>query len=87
MRTSRDQTPRLGAPAPTMLRVVLTSFAVVFACEWGDITQITTANFVARYHDPLIIGAAALLALWAASALPRPARRHRPPGGRGDPAG
>lgn len=60
---------RLGAPAPSMLRVVLTSFAVVFAGEWGDITQITTANFVARYDDPLIIGAAALLALWAASAL------------------
>jgi Ca2+/H+ antiporter, TMEM165/GDT1 family len=60
---------RIGAPAPSMLRVVLTSFAVVFAGEWGDITQIMTANFVARYDDPLIIGAAALLALWAASAL------------------
>jgi putative Ca2+/H+ antiporter (TMEM165/GDT1 family) len=26
----------------------------------GDITQITTANFAARYHDPLIVGLAAV---------------------------
>jgi Ca2+/H+ antiporter, TMEM165/GDT1 family len=60
---------RLGAPAPTLRRVFLTSFAVVFVGEWGDVTQITTATFVAHYHQPLIIGAAALAALWAVSAL------------------
>jgi putative Ca2+/H+ antiporter (TMEM165/GDT1 family) len=60
---------RFGAPAPGFLRVFATSFAVVFIGEWGDVTQITTANFVARYHDPLIIGLAALLALWTVSAL------------------
>lgn len=60
---------RLGAPVPSFLRVVATSFAVVFIGEWGDVTQITTANFVARYNDALIIGAAALAALWSVSAL------------------
>jgi putative Ca2+/H+ antiporter (TMEM165/GDT1 family) len=60
---------RLGAPAPSFLRVFATSFTVVFIGEWGDVTQITTANFVARYNDPLIIGVAALAALWAVSAL------------------
>ena len=60
---------RLGAPPPTLRRVFLTSFAVVFVGEWGDVTQITTATFVAHYHRPLIIGAAALLALWAVSGL------------------
>jgi putative Ca2+/H+ antiporter (TMEM165/GDT1 family) len=60
---------RLGAPAPTLRRVFLTSFAVVFVGEWGDVTQITTANFVAHYHRPLIVGVAALLALWAVSGL------------------
>jgi Ca2+/H+ antiporter, TMEM165/GDT1 family len=60
---------RLGAPAPSFLRVFATSFMVVFIGEWGDVTQITTANFVARYNDPLIIGVAALAALWAVSAL------------------
>ena len=41
----------------------------MFVGEWGDVTQITTANFVARYDDPLIIGAAALASLWTVSAL------------------
>ena len=54
---------RLGAPAPSFLRVFATSFTVVFIGEWGDVTQITTANFVARYNDPLIVGVAALAAL------------------------
>jgi putative Ca2+/H+ antiporter (TMEM165/GDT1 family) len=60
---------RMGAPVPTFARVFATSFTVVFIGEWGDVTQITTANFVARYHDPLIIGVAALTALWTVSAL------------------
>jgi putative Ca2+/H+ antiporter (TMEM165/GDT1 family) len=60
---------RLGAPPPSFVRVFGTSFAVVFIGEWGDVTQITTANFVARYGDPLVIGVAALAALWAVSAL------------------
>jgi len=60
---------RMGAPPPSFLRVFATSFTVVFIGEWGDVTQITTANFVARYNDPLIIGIAALTALWTVSAL------------------
>jgi Ca2+/H+ antiporter, TMEM165/GDT1 family len=60
---------RMGAPSPAFLRVFATSFTVVFIGEWGDVTQITTANFVARYHDPLVIGAGALAALWSVSAL------------------
>jgi putative Ca2+/H+ antiporter (TMEM165/GDT1 family) len=60
---------RMGAPPPSSRRVFATSFTVVFIGEWGDVTQITTANFVARYNDPLIIGVAALAALWTVSAL------------------
>jgi len=60
---------RMGAPPPGLLQVFTTSFTVVFIGEWGDITQITTANFVARYNDPLIIGVAALAALSTVSAL------------------
>jgi Ca2+/H+ antiporter, TMEM165/GDT1 family len=60
---------RMGAPHPGFLRVFATGFTVVFIGEWGDVTQITTANFVARYHDPLIIGVAALAAPWTVSAL------------------
>jgi Ca2+/H+ antiporter, TMEM165/GDT1 family len=60
---------RMGAPPPGFLRVFATSFTVVFIGEWGDVTQITTANFVARYNDPAVIGVAALAALWSVSAL------------------
>jgi Ca2+/H+ antiporter, TMEM165/GDT1 family len=60
---------RLGAVSPSMLRVIATSFAVVFIGEWGDITQITTANFAARYQDPLIVAVAAVAALWTVSGL------------------
>jgi putative Ca2+/H+ antiporter (TMEM165/GDT1 family) len=60
---------RMGAPPPSFGRVFATSFTVVFIGEWGDVTQITTANFMARYNDPLIIGVAALGALWSVSAL------------------
>jgi Ca2+/H+ antiporter, TMEM165/GDT1 family len=51
------------------VRVALASFGVVFLGEWGDITQITTANLAARYRDPLSVGVGALLALWSVTAL------------------
>lgn len=60
---------RFGVAPRRAIRVFATSFAVVFIGEWGDVTQITTANFAARYHDPLIVGAAALAALWTVSGL------------------
>ena len=51
------------------LHVALASFGVVFLGEWGDITQIMTANLTARYHDPLSVGIGAVLALWSVAAL------------------
>jgi putative Ca2+/H+ antiporter (TMEM165/GDT1 family) len=54
---------------PTFRRVALTSFGVVFVGEWGDITQIATANYAARYHDPVSVGIGAVLGLWAVAAL------------------
>ena len=59
-RTVADQRP---------VRVALASFGVVFVGEWGDITQITTANLAARYGDPVSVGLGALLALWSVAAL------------------
>jgi Ca2+/H+ antiporter, TMEM165/GDT1 family len=51
------------------VRVAMASFGVVFLGEWGDITQITTANLAARYRDPVSVGIGAVLALWSVSAL------------------
>jgi Ca2+/H+ antiporter, TMEM165/GDT1 family len=50
-------------------RTLVTSFVVIFVAEWGDLTQILTANLAARYHSALSVGAGALLALWTVSAL------------------
>ena len=44
------------------------SFAVVVVAEFGDLTQVLIANLVARYHDPIAVGVAALVAMWAVSA-------------------
>lgn len=45
-----------------------TAFMAVFIGEWGDLTQITTANLAARY-DPVSTAVGALLALSSVSAL------------------
>jgi putative Ca2+/H+ antiporter (TMEM165/GDT1 family) len=54
---------------PGGARTVGTAFAVIFIAEWGDLTQILTANLAARYDDPLGVGIAATLALWAVAAV------------------
>jgi Ca2+/H+ antiporter, TMEM165/GDT1 family len=50
-------------------RVVTTSFIVIFLAEWGDLTQILTANLAAHYHDPVSVGVGAALALWTVAGL------------------
>ena len=52
-------------PAPSFRRAALTSFGVLFAAEWGDLSQVLTANFAAKYGDP----AAVFLGAWLALAL------------------
>jgi putative Ca2+/H+ antiporter (TMEM165/GDT1 family) len=47
----------------------LTAGVVIFIAEWGDLTQVITANLAARYHSPVSVGLGALLALWAVAAL------------------
>jgi putative Ca2+/H+ antiporter (TMEM165/GDT1 family) len=59
---------RAGAGAGPW-KVIATSFAVVFVGEWGDITQIATANLAAKYHDPLSVGLGAALGLIAVAGV------------------
>jgi len=59
---------RIGAPRTSFWRVAAASFAVIFLAEWGDITQIATANLAARYN-PVLVFAGTTLGLWAAAAL------------------
>jgi putative Ca2+/H+ antiporter (TMEM165/GDT1 family) len=65
---SRDD-EAVTEPEATGQQVVTTTFVVIFLAEWGDLTQILTANMAAHYHDPLSVGVGAVLALWAVAAI------------------
>ena len=54
---------------PGFWRVAGAGFSVVLVAEFGDLTQIMTANLAARYHDPVAVGVGAVLALWSVAAL------------------
>ncbi|MGA4848619.1 TMEM165/GDT1 family protein [Streptomyces sp. G5(2025)] len=44
-------------------------FMLILVAEFGDLTQIMTANMAARYDDPLSVGLGAVLALWAVAGI------------------
>ncbi|PWI06112.1 hypothetical protein DIZ27_35405 [Streptomyces sp. NWU339] len=44
-------------------------FMLILVAEFGDLTQIMTANLAARYDAPLSVGLGAVLALWAVAGL------------------
>jgi putative Ca2+/H+ antiporter (TMEM165/GDT1 family) len=50
-------------------RAVLTSFLVLFAAEWGDLSQLLTVSLVAKYDEPLSVFVGAFGALLAVSGL------------------
>jgi putative Ca2+/H+ antiporter (TMEM165/GDT1 family) len=47
----------------------IASFLVVFAAEWGDLTQLATAAQVARLGQPIPIAIGAILALWTVTLI------------------
>jgi putative Ca2+/H+ antiporter (TMEM165/GDT1 family) len=54
---------------PSFRRAALTTFGVLFAAEWGDLSQLLTAGFAARYRDPVSVGVGATAALLLVAAL------------------
>lgn len=50
-------------------RVSTMSFLVILAAEFGDLTQIVTANLAAKYHDPISVGIGSVIGLWAVAGL------------------
>ena len=51
------------------VRQVLACFLVLFAAEWGDLSQLFTITLVAKYEDPIGVFIGALGALMTVSAL------------------
>lgn len=70
-----EQNPESGEVAKlvgksrSFWKVFGTAFGVIFLGEWGDITQIATANYTAHYHAPLSVGIGATLALWSVTGI------------------
>lgn len=50
-------------------KVAGSGFMLILVAEFGDLTQIMTANLAARYDDPVAVGLGAVLALWAVAGL------------------
>ena len=51
------------------IKIFLKAFMVIFAAEWGDLTQLTTASLAAKYQDRISVFSGALLALWSVTIL------------------
>jgi Ca2+/H+ antiporter, TMEM165/GDT1 family len=58
-----------GREGTSFLRVAAISFGVLFAAEWGDLSQLATAGLAARYDDPLSVFVGAWAALLVVSGL------------------
>lgn len=58
-----------GAASTGFWKVAALGYATIFIGEWGDLTQILTANLAAKYKDPLSVGVGAVLGLWAVALL------------------
>lgn len=51
------------------LQAVVASFLVLFAAEWGDLSQLLTISLVAKYEEPAAVWVGALGALLVVSGL------------------
>ena len=68
-RGEATEAKRIESEIASGRQVTLTAFVVILVAEWGDLTQILTANLAVKYHSPLSVGAGALTALWAVAAI------------------
>ncbi|MET9427063.1 MULTISPECIES: TMEM165/GDT1 family protein [unclassified Streptomyces] len=61
---------KIKAPADqSFWKVSGAGFMLILVAEFGDLTQIMTANLAARYDSPLSVGLGAVLALWAVAGI------------------
>lgn len=56
-------------PHPSFVKAASISFGVLFAAEWGDLSQLATAGLAARYDSPVSVFLGSWAALLVVSAL------------------
>lgn len=66
--TEAELTGRVGDGAG-FFKVASVGFGVIIVAEWGDLTQILTANLAAKYDSPISVGIGSVLALWSVALL------------------
>jgi putative Ca2+/H+ antiporter (TMEM165/GDT1 family) len=64
----REYEAKAGEPR-SFLKALTTSFLVLFAAEWGDLSQLLTISFVGKYHDHVNVFIGAWSALLVVSGL------------------
>jgi Ca2+/H+ antiporter, TMEM165/GDT1 family len=68
----REQEEEYAAKAVeprSFVKAAVASFLVLFAAEWGDLSQLLTISLVGRYHDAVSVFVGAWVALLAVSGL------------------
>ena len=72
-RTRRQATAEKNGELPRQPRgrerPFVTAFSMIMLAEWGDLSQLATVAFQARYNEAVIVFASATLALWTVTAL------------------
>jgi putative Ca2+/H+ antiporter (TMEM165/GDT1 family) len=68
-RTEEERGEREAQRARSAINVAGGAFLVILVGEFGDLTQLLTANLAARSHDPLSVGVGAFVALAAVAAV------------------
>ena len=63
-----DETAKWSA-SMSNARVVWTAASVILVAEFGDLTQLATAGFAARFDDPIAVGIGSIAALSSVSGL------------------
>ncbi|WP_329018128.1 TMEM165/GDT1 family protein [Streptomyces sp. NBC_00690] len=70
LKKNDDEEENIKAPADqSFWKVSGAGFMLILVAEFGDLTQIMTANLAARYDDPVSVGLGAVLALWAVAGI------------------
>ncbi|MFI0939454.1 MULTISPECIES: TMEM165/GDT1 family protein [unclassified Streptomyces] len=70
LRSKPEDEENVKAPADqSFWKVAGAGFTLILVAEFGDLTQIMTANLAARYDNPVSVGIGAVLGLWAVGAL------------------